>query len=154
MEKDEKKGEKRKHKRFDVKDGAYSVLSYQPTVMGQIVNISLDGLAVTYKGKRLKSSNEVDLFISDAGFYVEQIPVKTISDHKKEGNFFFSSKTIWQRCLQFGDLTADQKAQLKEFLQHYTSMIERSGKDRRQSSEPQYGGQERRTVGDRRSAET
>ena len=120
MGKNEKADEQRKHKRFDVKDGAYSVLSYKPTVMGQIVNVSMDGLAVTYKGKRIKESSEVDLFISDAGFYIEQIPVKTISDHKLEGKFLFSSKTVWQRSLQFGDLTDDQKSQLKQFLQLYT----------------------------------
>ncbi len=132
MEKNEKADELRKHKRFDVKDGAYSVLSYQPTVMGQIINLSMDGLAVTYKGKRLKESNEVDLFISDAGFYIDQIPVKTISDHKLVSKFLFSSKTVWQRSLQFGDLTDDQKSQLDEFLNLYTSMMQRSGEDRTQ----------------------
>jgi len=131
MEKNEKTDEQRRHKRFDVKDGAYSVLSYHPTVMGQIVNISAEGLAATYKGKRLKKSAEIDLFISDAGFYLDQIPVKAISDHKIAGKFLSSSKTIWQRSLQFGDLTNDQRSQLKQFLQHYTSMIERSEKERR-----------------------
>ncbi len=150
MEKNEKIDEQRKHKRFDVKDGAYSVLSYRPTVMGQIVNISMDGLAVTYKGKRLKESNEVDLFISDAGFYIDQIPIKTISDHKLAGKLFSSSKTIWQRSLQFGDLTNDQKSQLKQFLQHYTSMIERSEKERRQFQDPQYRDPERRNGIERR----
>lgn len=153
MEKDAKKDNKRKYKRFDAKDGAYSVLSYHPTVMGQIINISLDGLAVTYKGKRLKESKEVDLFISDAGFYIEQIPVKTISDHKLVEKIFFSSKTVWQRSLQFGELTIDQESQLRQFLKYYTSMIERSEKDRRQAENPQYNGPERRTGGDRRGAE-
>lgn len=143
--------DKRKHKRFDVKDGAYSVLSYHPTVMGQVINMSMDGLAVTYKGKRLEESNEVDLFISDAGFYTDQIPVKTVSDHKLAGKFLFSSKTIWQRSLQFGDLTNDQKSQLKQFLQRYTSMIERSEKGRRQSHNLQYSGPERRSGIKRRS---
>lgn len=147
-----KADEQRKHKRFDVKDGAYSVLGYQPTVMGRIVNISMDGLAVTYKGKRLKESSEVDLFISDAGFYIDQIPVKTISDHKLEGKFLFSSKTVWQRSLQFGDLTDEQKSQLKQFIKLYTSMVERTEKERRQLSDPQYSGPERRSGSDRRSA--
>ena len=153
MEKNEKPDEQRKHKRFDVKDGAYSVLTYHPTIMGQIVNMSMDGLAVTYKGKRLKESNEVDLFISDAGFYLDQIPVKTISDHKLVGKFLFSSKTIWQRCMQFGELTTDQKSQLTQFLQHYTSMVERSEKERRQFNDPQYSGPERRSGSDRRDKE-
>ena len=151
MEKNERTDERRKHKRFGVKDGAYSVLSYNPTVMGQVVNMSMDGLAVTYKGKRLEVSNEVDLFISDAGFYTAQIPVKTISDHKLAGKFLFSSKTIWQRGLQFGDLTNDQKSHLKQFLQRYTLMIMRSERDRRQFQDPRYSGPERRSGVERRS---
>lgn len=153
MGKDKKTDEQRKHKRFDVKDGAYSVLGYKPTVMGQIINMSMDGLAVIYKGKRLKESFEVDLFISDAGFYLDQIPVKTISDHKLSGSFPFSSKTIWQRSMQFGELTEEQKSQMEHFIQCYTSMIERSDKDRRQFKDPQYAGPERRGGGDRRGEE-
>ena len=153
MKKDERTDEKRKRKRFDVKDGAYGVLNYKPTVMGQIINMSMDGLAVIYKGKRLKDSSEVDLFISDAGFYLDQIPVKTISDHKLSGKFPFSSKTIWQRCLQFGELTGEQKTQLEHFLQCYTSMVERSKEDRRQFNDSQYTGAERRNGTDRRSEE-
>ena len=153
MGKKEKTDELRKHKRFDVKDGAYSVLSYHPTVMGEIINVSMDGIAVTYKGKRLKESSEIDLFISDAGFYIEQIPVKTISDHKREGKLLFRSKTIWQRCLQFGELTIEQISQLKQFLQYYTSMVERSEIERRQFNDPQYTGPEKRSGIDRRVEE-
>ena len=150
MEKKEKTDDKRKHKRFEVKDGAFTVLSYQPTVMGQIINMSAEGLAVTYKGKRLKESAEIDMFISDAGFYLDQIPVKTVSDHKIAGKFLLSSKKIWQRSMQFGELTDDQQSQLDEFLIHYTSMMTRSEEDRRQFHAPEYTEQDRRHGIDRR----
>lgn len=150
MEKQEILSEKRKLKRFDVKDGAFSVISYSPTVMAEIVNLSMEGLAVLYQGKRLKPSTEVDLFISDAGFYLEQLPVKTVADHKRSGAFPFSSKTVWQRCIQFGDLTDAQNAELKKFLEHYTSMVKRSGKDRRDVRGHRYEGPERRSGADRR----
>ena len=152
MEKTENRIEKRKLKRFEVKDGAYSVISFNPTIMAEIVNLSMEGLAVLYKGKRLKASTEVDLFISDAGFYLEQLPVKTVTDHKKAGSFPFSSKTVWQRCIQFGELTDDQKSELKNFLHHYTSMANRSDKDRRDARKPRYSGPERRSGVDRRNA--
>jgi hypothetical protein len=150
MEKKETTDDKRKHKRFDVKDGAYTVLSYQPTVMGQIINISEKGVAATYKGKRLKESTEIDLFISDAGFYLEQIPVKTISDLKIAGKFLSGSKKIWQRSLQFGELTDDQKSQLDEFIKLYTSMMLRSEGDRREFQDPEYTEPDRRKGIDRR----
>ncbi|MBU0987231.1 MAG: PilZ domain-containing protein [Proteobacteria bacterium] len=150
MEKTEKMTDKRKHKRFQVEEAAFCVLSYQPTIMGQIVNISTEGLAAVYTGKRLKPSTEIDLFISDAGFYLEEIPVKTISDHKVSGKFLFSSKTKWQRSIQFEELTEDQKSDLSRFIKCYTSMIERSGKDRRQFEDPHYNGPERRSGLERR----
>ncbi len=150
MEKKGKTDDKRKHKRFDVKDGAYTVLNYQPTVMGQIINMSAEGIAATYKGKRLKKSFEIDLFISDAGFYLDQIPVKTITDHKIAGKFFSGSEKIWQRSMQFGELTDDQQSQLDEFLIHYTSMMQRSREDRRQCHGPEYTGPDRRNGIDRR----
>lgn len=147
----EKMKDKRRRPRFQVQDGAYTVLGYQPTIMGQIINISTDGLAVIYEGKRLEASAEIDLFISDAGFYLEQIPVKIISDYKVAGGFPFVSKTKWQRSMQFAKLNDDQKSQLEHFIQCYTSMIKRSGKDRRQFDDPQYDGPERRCCVDRRS---
>ena len=150
MEKKEKTDDKRKHKRFEVKDGAYTVLSYKPTVMGQIINVSEKGVAATYKGKRLKKSFEIDLFISDAGFYLEQIPVKTVYDHKIAGKFLFGSEKIWQRSMKFGELTDDQQFQLDEFLKLYTSMMQRSEEDRRQFHEPEYTGPDRRKGIDRR----
>ncbi len=40
--------EQRKHKRFYVKNGTYAMLKYKPTLMGQITNMSKDGLAIRY----------------------------------------------------------------------------------------------------------
>ncbi len=69
----DKEADKRKFKRFDVKEGAFVVLSYKPTIMGQIVNMSSNGIAVIYKGKRLSKSSEIDMFIKDAGFYLDHL---------------------------------------------------------------------------------
>lgn len=147
MEKTEKTIEKRKNKRFQVKDGAYTILSYNPTIMGQIINVSKDGLAVRYTGKRklLSDSNEIDMFRSNVGFYLEKIPVKTILEYKISGKLPFSPKKKWQRQVQFIDLTNDQMVQIDHFLQNYTSMITRSDNDRRQCKDPQSSGPERRS---------
>ena len=142
--------DKRKFKRFDVKEGAFTVLSYKPTIMGQIVNMSEDGIAVIYKGKRLPESVEIDMFIKDAGFYLDEIPVKTISDYKIGGKFPFRSANIWHRSLQFGELPDEKKSQLAQFLELYTSMQKRSTDDRRQAQDPDYKGPERRAGSERR----
>jgi hypothetical protein len=150
MDKKDKVADKRKFKRFDVKEGAFAVLCYKPTIMGQIINMSINGLGVIYKGKRLPESSQIDMFIKTAGFNLEEIPVKTISDHKIGGKFPFRSANIWHRSIQFGELTDEQKSQLGQFLELYTSMIKRSEDDRRQGQDSAYDGPERRSGTDRR----
>jgi len=148
----EKTVEKRKHKRFKVRSGAYTVLNYDPPIMAQLINMSKDGIAVRYtsEGEQLGASPEIDIFKADVGFYLNKIPVKTISESKISGAFPSTSKTIWQRSLQFGDLTDKQLSQLDHFIQNYT-MIMRSDRDRRQLQDPQYSGPERRSGIERRS---
>jgi len=147
----DKEADKRKFKRFDVKEGAFAVLRYKPTIMGQIVNMSSNGIAVIYKGKRLSKSSEIDMFIKDAGFYLDEIPVKTISDHKIGGRFPFRSESLWHRSIQFGELSEEQESQIAHFLEYYTAMIKRSDGNRRQGGDPNYDGPERRSGADRRS---
>lgn len=148
----EKTVERRKHKRFKVRSGAYTVLNYDPPIMGQLINMSKDGIAVLYtiEKEQLSASSEIDIFRADVGFYLNKIPVKTISESKISGELPPTSKTIWQRGLQFGSLTNNQLSRLDHFIQNHT-MIMRSDKDRRQFQDPQYSGPERRGALERRS---
>ena len=144
--------EQRKHKRFCVQNGTYAMLKYKPAMMGQITNMSKDGLAIRYIDgeQQLSDSDVLDIFMTDSSFYIEKLPVKTISDHKIAGKFLSGSKKIWQRRMQFGELTDDQRSQMDEFINLYTSMMQRSEEDRRQSHDPEYTEPDRRNGIDRR----
>ena len=114
--------EKRSHKRLQAKDGVYAIIKYKPTILGQIINISKDGMAVRYSsnGQQLSESSELDIFIINSNFYIEKIQIKFISDFEIADKFPFSSQKNRQRCFQFGEMKSCQLFQLDYLLQNYT----------------------------------
>lgn len=114
--------EKRSHKRLQPKDGMYAIIKYKPTILGQIINISKDGMAVRYSsnGQQSSESSELDIFIKDSHFYIEKIQIKIISDFEIADKFPSSSQKNRQRCFQFGEMKSSQLFQLDYLLQNYT----------------------------------
>jgi hypothetical protein len=133
MKNTERPVEKRSHKRLQAKDGVYAIIKYKPTIFGQIINISKDGMAVRYSSneQQLSESSELDIFIKDSHFYIEKIQIKFISDFEIADKFPFSSQKNRQRCFQFGEMKSSQLFQLDYLLQNYTNKRP-SDKDRRQ----------------------
>jgi len=74
--------ERRKHKRFKVKGGAFASIQFDHYTIGPIKNISRDGLAFRYisEKEQIPISLEVDIFASGKGFLMNKIPSKRISD--------------------------------------------------------------------------
>ena len=99
--------EKRSYNRLQAEDGVYAIIKYRPTILGQIINISKDGMAVRYSsnGQQLNDSSELDIVIIDSHFYIEKIQIKTISDFEIVDS---SSQEDRQRCFQFGEMKAGQ----------------------------------------------
>jgi len=117
--------ERRKHKRFKVQDRAFVVLGAPPrphsTKAGQIIDISMGGLAFSYiaDDDRSNASSELGIFLADNSFHLRHIPFETISD-LKTNRVPFSSITIRRSGVQFGELTHDQISQLEYFIQNHT----------------------------------
>ena len=113
--------EKRSHNRLQAKDGVYPIIKYKPTIFGQIINISKDGLAVRYSsnGEQLSESPELDIFIIDSNFYIEKIQIKIVSDFEIADKSPFSSQKNRQRCFQFREMKSSQLFQLDYLLQNY-----------------------------------
>ena len=114
-----------KHQGIQINDGASAVLSYKPTKMGRIINMSRDGLAVRYTsmGAQLSETSELDIFIIDSHFYIGKMQVRTTSDFELTDKHPFGSKKIRQRCFQFRELKPCQLFQLDYFLENYTIKI-------------------------------
>ena len=123
MKNKERPIEKRSHNRLQTKDGVYAVISYKPTVFGQITNISKDGMAVRYSsnGKRLSMPSELDIFIIDTNFYIEKIQIKIISDFEIGEQSHFSFQKNRQVCFQFKEMKSSQLFQLDYLLKNYTT---------------------------------
>lgn len=122
MKNTERPVEKRRHHRLQTIDGIYAIINYKPTIFGQIINISKDGMAVRYSsnGKQLNVPSELDVFIIDSNFYIEKIQIKIVSDFEIGDKLPFSSQKNRQRCFQFGKMKSSQHFQLDYLLQNYT----------------------------------
>ena len=117
--------ENRKHKRFKVKSGSVAVESntaFEYIHIGQIVNISKGGLAFVYIDidGELTEPFELDIVAALDGFYLKNVPFKTVwvSPVASHSAFIFLERK--QRGVQFGEMTPHQISQLDYFLHNYT----------------------------------
>jgi len=116
--------ERRKHERFQVEDGALAVLKPpwpHSTRLGQIIDISRGGLAFRCiaSEERSNGSCELSIIFADHGFYLNKLPINTISDFET-AKMPFASMTPRRRSVQFEELTHDQMSKLEYFIQKHT----------------------------------
>ena len=118
-----KPAERRKLKRFQVQDGAFAVVRPEFTRLGQIINISYEGLAFQYAvtAHQENGASGLDIFLTGDGFYLEDMSFETISDRRVTRK---SSKGFLplRRCsVRFKNLTNTQIARLEYFIQNHTT---------------------------------
>ena len=114
--------ERREHRRSEVQDIAFAVLRDQSRQLGQIMDISMGGLAFNYiaGGGNADSAFELDLLLAYKGLYIKKIQFKTISDFQIANKSPFSPITMRRRGVKFGELTQKQKSKLKNFIREHT----------------------------------
>ena len=114
--------ERRKHRRFRLRKGAYAAINNGSLKIGQIQNISKSGLAFRYvaNGEQTEESYKVDIFVADNDFYLTNIPFKTTSDVFIDFEIPFSTISLKQCGGQFGELTKRQMSQIGYFIESYT----------------------------------
>jgi len=111
--------EQRRYKRFQVPKGTFVGLGPHDTKVGQIIDVSMGGLAFRYVGDAEPSNGELDIFLSERDFYVGRIPFKTVSDFEITGRIG-SSISMRRSGVQFRKLTRGQTSQLEHFIQNHT----------------------------------
>ena len=111
--------ERRIHKRFQVREGAYAWIRGNSSILGQIKNISRGGLAFTYitNGEQIHGLFEVNIFFIGHGFYLKDVPSTKISDCRVNSIIPFSPVKIRRIGVQFGELKHSQISQLDHFMQ-------------------------------------
>jgi hypothetical protein len=108
--------ERRKHKRYQVEE---SVLVFNSTTFGQIINISEGGLSFRYlaqKGDPPLSSFEIGILNGDNGFYLDKLSCRTVTVNDTPPIHPTSSTIIRRTGIQFTDLTSEQNERLANFL--------------------------------------
>ena len=116
----------RRWARFQVpSESAYAVIKphqFSPPLKGPIVNIGLGGLSFRYFAdkKFASKSSQIDILLTDGSICLNKVRVNTISDFAIDSETPVGSET--RQCgLQFGDLTDNQKSDLRYFIQTYTT---------------------------------
>ena len=116
-----KHAERRRLKRFQVQEGAFAVVRPECTKLGQIIDISHEGLAFQYAVTATQKNrvSELDIFLAGDGFYMENMSCETVSDRRATRK---SSKGFLplRRCsVRFKDITDTQIARLEYFIQNH-----------------------------------
>ncbi|MFZ5563212.1 MAG: hypothetical protein ACOZBW_04115 [Thermodesulfobacteriota bacterium] len=126
--KPERTENKRRWKRFALRDGALA-LAVKPSFLrlgkpvhvklGPIKDIGMKGLAVQYVEKKnlLNNVKELSIMIPGEGIKVERIPFETVMDF--EVGQLSGSKRIRTLCVSFNQMNPMQKLQLERFIDEY-----------------------------------
>ena len=115
--------ERRRNKRYKAVEGAYAAVSPNSHKLGQIIDLSMGGLAFKYidtssEETKDEQSPEETIFLSSMGYYVGDLPFKTIADYEVTNAPSFSSMKIRKRHVQFADLSFKQLFDLDYYLKN------------------------------------
>ena len=112
--------EQRQYNRFRVPKRVFVALTSHDVKVGQVIDMSVGGLAFRYIPREVTSSGPFELQIFFAGnAYVYKVPFKAVWD--KEVEQPPSSTLKVRRCgVQFGELAPHHISQLEYFVKNHT----------------------------------
>jgi len=113
--------------------------------LGPVIDISMGGLATQYveSKSRQQESETISISIPSVGVILADLQCKVIIE--KIITCLPNGKQIYNRCVEFVDLTSVQNLQLESFIRKHTfHTIEdrRSGRDRRCYTDPNFNQEE------------
>jgi len=121
--------ERRRPGRFKAKEGVvvefskprfFNLLKPRVVKSAHIIDISNEGLAFEYEGRKMWTTDFKELSISVSGDdeKIDSVPFKIISDRKIAN---FSESVYGRRCgVQFGQLAAHHRSQIHHFIKNHT----------------------------------
>lgn len=112
--------ERRKHKRYMARHGAFAVLALGShfAILGRMIDVSRGGLSFRYASAQawVSQSMELAIWFGHQRFRLEKVPFKTVSDFEMVGETPASDVVIRRRGVRFGALTYEQKFELEQFI--------------------------------------
>jgi len=107
---------------------ACAVFNAKPAKLGKIDNISMGGLMFYHADSKaqLRQAVVLDILLADCGFYLANIPFKTITDVVIPDEISSDAVELRRVRLQFQKLNTIQQARLKDFIKnHGTEIIQK-----------------------------
>jgi hypothetical protein len=100
---------------------ACAVFKAKPARLGKIDNISMGGLMFHHVDSKtqLNQTLVLDILLVGCGFYLANMPFKTITDVMLPYDFLSDAIEMRQVRLQFQKLNAIQQARLKDFIMNH-----------------------------------
>jgi len=143
-----KSGDRRAHKRFQVKKQAVALIRRisvmplhisdrsmgeiacdvyrsKPVKFGRINTISVDGLSFDYIAGREQSSGSLvlDILLADCGFYLADLTFKPISDVIVAADYSMDPIKMRRYHVRFERLVPAQIRKIQFFIQHYSACV-------------------------------
>ena len=108
---------------------ACAVFDARPAKLGKIDNISMGGLMFHYVDSKTQLSEALvlDILLADCGFYLANMPFKTITDVVIPDEISSDAVELRQVRLQFQKMNTIQQARLKEFIMNHGTQIGEPG---------------------------
>jgi c-di-GMP-binding flagellar brake protein YcgR len=113
--------ERRRDGRFQVPDGVFvEVRRPSHSKLGEIINISMGGVAFRYLATKKPSngSYKLDIFFDEGRFRLNDIFLQTVTDFKTH-KIPYTSITMRRSSVQFKRLSHHQSSQLEHFIENY-----------------------------------
>ncbi len=114
--------ERRKNRRFQVKDKCFTIINPDPVKLVPIIDISLGGLCFYFNDNKdwLNKTSKLEIMAADCSFYMEKLPFAVVSNSRAFPNQSTSLLEGRRYSLKFGHLQPNQKSHLKYFIRNYT----------------------------------
>jgi len=115
--------ERRRLKRFKVKEGAFAALMPDSNKLGQILDLGKGGLSFLYidTGASADGSTALDIYVAGNRFYLSKLPVEIVSDIRVPNKIQINPIIMRRQGVQFGELTSEQTSSLNSFILQYTT---------------------------------
>ena len=114
--------ERRKHKRFKVRERVFVEVSVIPIKVGEMIDISMGGLSFQYLANGYISPKILEIKINymPNGFSSEMMTVQTAWDDVYIPIFWTGNIKTRQRGVCFEQLNESQKSQIEHLIVNYT----------------------------------
>jgi len=123
MEKDESRLERRRHKRYEIREKTYAIPDYESIILGHVKDISLGGLSFHYmfSTERPMDSFDMTIYVSGIGEVLNRVRVKIVSDIEVDDEVPYRYLKTRRCGVQFEELTPINQSKLQYLINNCTN---------------------------------